>query len=92
MQLGFVASLATKLSDTFASEVGKVLAHLGPRRRCEIRRKDEDEKRFWILLACTAMPAYGKTTYLITSLERVSKHPAVEYAANCNRAKCMGKT
>ena len=36
--LGYVASLATKLSDTFASEIGK---------------------------------AYGKTTFLITTLERV---------------------
>jgi len=36
--LGFVAALATKLSDTFASEIGK---------------------------------AYGKTTFLITTLERV---------------------
>ena len=36
--LGFVASLATKLADTFASEIGK---------------------------------AYGKTTFLITTLERV---------------------
>jgi uncharacterized protein (TIGR00297 family) len=36
--VGFVASLATKLADTFASEVGK---------------------------------AYGKTTYLITTLRRV---------------------
>ena len=36
--LAFVASLSTKLSDTFASEIGK---------------------------------AYGKTTFLITSLERV---------------------
>jgi len=37
--LGFTASLATKLSDTFASEIGK---------------------------------AYGKTTYLITTLQLVS--------------------
>lgn len=37
--LGFVASLATKLADTFASEIGK---------------------------------AYGKTTFLITTFERVS--------------------
>lgn len=36
--LGFVASLSTKLADTFASEIGK---------------------------------AYGKTTFLITTLERV---------------------
>ena len=38
LRVGFVASLATKLADTFASEVGK---------------------------------AYGKTTYLITTLRRV---------------------
>jgi len=38
--LAYITSLATKLSDTFASEVGK---------------------------------AYGKTTFLITTLERVSK-------------------
>jgi uncharacterized protein (TIGR00297 family) len=37
-QLGFVASMSTKLADTFASEIGK---------------------------------AYGKTTFLITTLERV---------------------
>lgn len=36
--LGYVASIATKLADTFASEIGK---------------------------------AYGKTTFLITTLERV---------------------
>ena len=36
--LGYVASLATKLADTFASEIGK---------------------------------AYGKTTFLITTFERV---------------------
>lgn len=38
--LGYVASLATKLADTFASEIGK---------------------------------AYGKTTFLITTLERVPR-------------------
>ena len=36
--IGFVTSLATKLSDTFASEIGK---------------------------------AYGKTTFLITTMEKV---------------------
>lgn len=45
--LGFVASLATKLSDTFASEIGK---------------------------------AYGKTTFLITTLERVE--PGTEGTSN----------
>ena len=40
LQIGFVSSLATKLSDTTASEIGK---------------------------------AYGKTTYLITTLRRVPK-------------------
>ncbi|KAG7360530.1 TIGR00297 family protein [Nitzschia inconspicua] len=45
--LGYVASLATKLSDTFASEIGK---------------------------------AYGKTTFLITTLERVE--PGTEGAVS----------
>lgn len=40
MQIGYVASLATKLSDTFASEVGK---------------------------------AYGKRTFLITTLKPVPR-------------------
>ena len=40
IQVGFVASLATKLSDTFGSEVGK---------------------------------AYGKTTYLVTTLKSVPR-------------------
>lgn len=46
-QLGYVAALATKLSDTFASEIGK---------------------------------AYGKTTFLITTLERVE--PGTEGAVS----------
>ena len=45
--LGFVASLATKLADTFASEIGK---------------------------------AYGKTTFLITTFERVE--PGTEGAVS----------
>ena len=45
--LGYVASLATKLSDTFASEIGK---------------------------------AFGKTTFLITTLERVE--PGTEGAVS----------
>jgi uncharacterized protein (TIGR00297 family) len=45
--LGYVASLATKLADTFASEIGK---------------------------------AYGKTTFLITTLERVQ--PGTEGAVS----------
>ena len=40
LKVGYVASLATKLSDTFGSEIGK---------------------------------AYGKTTFLITTLARVPK-------------------
>jgi uncharacterized protein (TIGR00297 family) len=40
IQVGFVASLATKLSDTFGSEIGK---------------------------------AYGKTTYLVTTLKKVPR-------------------
>lgn len=46
-QLGYVTALATKLSDTFASEIGK---------------------------------AYGKTTFLITTLERVE--PGTEGAVS----------
>lgn len=46
-QLGYVAALATKLSDTFASEIGK---------------------------------AYGKTTFLITTLARVE--PGTEGAVS----------
>jgi uncharacterized protein (TIGR00297 family) len=46
-QLGYVAALATKLSDTFASEIGK---------------------------------GYGKTTFLITTLERVK--PGTEGAVS----------
>lgn len=46
-QLGYVAALATKLSDTFASEIGK---------------------------------AYGKTTFLITTLDRVE--PGTEGAVS----------
>ena len=45
--LGYIASLATKLADTFASEIGK---------------------------------AYGKTTFLITSFERVE--PGTEGAVS----------
>lgn len=45
--LGYVASMATKLSDTFASEIGK---------------------------------AYGKTTYLITTMQRVQ--PGTEGAVS----------
>jgi len=57
--LGFVASLATKLSDTFASEIGK---------------------------------AYGKTTFLITTLERVSPGTEGAVSAEGTIASVVGGT
>jgi uncharacterized protein (TIGR00297 family) len=55
--LGFVASLATKLSDTFASEIGK---------------------------------AYGKTTFLITTLERVDPGTEGAISAEGTAASVVG--
>ena len=55
--LGYVASLATKLADTFASEIGK---------------------------------AYGKTTFLITTLERVSPGTEGAISAEGSAASVVG--
>jgi len=55
--LGYVASLATKLSDTFASEIGK---------------------------------AYGKTTFLITTLERVEPGTEGAISAEGTAAALVG--
>jgi len=55
--LGFVTSLATKLADTFASEIGK---------------------------------AYGKTTFLITSLERVEPGTEGAISAEGTAAAVVG--
>jgi uncharacterized protein (TIGR00297 family) len=55
--LGFAASLATKLSDTFASEIGK---------------------------------AYGKTTFLITTLERVEPGTEGAISAEGTGASVVG--
>eukprot|EP00980_Cylindrotheca_fusiformis_P002422 scaffold575_cov104-Cylindrotheca_fusiformis.AAC.8 len=55
--LGYVASLATKLSDTFASEIGKV---------------------------------YGKTTFLITTLERVEPGTEGAVSAEGTAASLVG--
>jgi len=55
--LGYVASLATKLSDTFASEIGK---------------------------------AYGKTTFLITTLERVAAGTEGAVSAEGTAASVVG--
>ena len=55
--LGYVASLATKLSDTFASEIGK---------------------------------AYGKTTFLITTLERVEPGTEGAISAEGTAASVVG--
>ena len=55
--LGYVASLATKLSDTFASEIGK---------------------------------AYGKTTFLITTLQRVSPGTEGAISAEGTAASIVG--
>jgi len=57
--LGYVASLATKLSDTFASEIGK---------------------------------AYGKTTFLITTLERVKPGTEGAVSAEGTAASILGGT
>ena len=57
--LGYVASLATKLSDTFASEIGK---------------------------------AYGKTTFLITTLERVAPGTEGAVSAEGTAASVVGGT
>jgi uncharacterized protein (TIGR00297 family) len=57
--LGYVASLATKLSDTFASEIGK---------------------------------AYGKTTFLITTLERVEPGTEGAVSAEGTAASVVGGT
>lgn len=55
--LGYVSSLATKLADTFASEIGK---------------------------------AYGKTTFLITSLERVEPGTEGAISAEGTAAAVVG--
>lgn len=55
--LGFTASLATKLSDTFASEIGK---------------------------------AYGKTTYLITTMQLVRKNTSASYPTKLSTQRCDG--
>lgn len=55
--LGYVASLATKLSDTFASEIGK---------------------------------AYGKTTFLITTLERAEPGTEGAVSAEGTAASVLG--
>ena len=56
-RLGYVASLATKLADTFASEIGK---------------------------------AYGKTTFLITTLERVEPGTEGAVSAEGTAAAAVG--
>jgi uncharacterized protein (TIGR00297 family) len=55
--LGYVAALATKLADTFASEIGK---------------------------------AYGKTTFLITTLERVKPGTEGAISAEGTAAAVLG--
>lgn len=55
--LGFVASMATKLADTFASEIGK---------------------------------AYGKTTFLITTFERVEPGTEGAVSAEGSAASVVG--
>lgn len=55
--LGYVASLATKLADTFASEIGK---------------------------------AYGKTTFLITNLQRVAPGTEGAISAEGTAAALLG--
>ena len=55
--LGFVASLSTKLADTFASEIGK---------------------------------AYGKTTFLITTFERVEPGTEGAVSAEGSAASVVG--
>ena len=55
--LGYVASLATKLADTFASEIGK---------------------------------AYGKTTFLITNLQRVEPGTEGAVSAEGTAAALLG--
>ena len=55
--LGYVASLSTKLADTFASEIGK---------------------------------AYGKTTFLITTLERVEPGTEGAVSAEGTAASVLG--
>ena len=55
--LGFVASLSTKLADTFASEIGK---------------------------------AYGKTTFLITTFERVEPGTEGAVSAEGTAASVVG--
>jgi uncharacterized protein (TIGR00297 family) len=57
--LGYVASLATKLSDTFASEIGK---------------------------------GYGKTTFLITTFERVEPGTEGAVSAEGTAASVVGGT
>jgi uncharacterized protein (TIGR00297 family) len=56
-RLGYVAALATKLADTFASEIGK---------------------------------AYGKTTFLITTLERVEPGTEGAISAEGSAASVVG--
>lgn len=56
-RLGYVASLATKLADTFASEIGK---------------------------------AYGKTTFLITTFERVEPGTEGAVSAEGTAAAAVG--
>lgn len=67
-QVGFVASFASKLSDTVSSEIGKVNSIA-----CDVAASMSGDSVFLIKLYAAGMQAYGRTTYLITSLQRVPR-------------------
>lgn len=72
VQVGFVASFVSKLSDTVSSEIGKVSVFLSRLdmlllRFCPLRCK------CFMEMEGTCVQAYGKTAYLITTLKPVPR-------------------
>ena len=75
-RIGFVASFVSKLSDTVSSEIGKVRSMRSPQGAAEPHVSAGAARESVRHSGCpcwTAWQAYGQTTYLITTLERVPR-------------------
>jgi uncharacterized membrane protein len=72
-RIGFVASFVSKLSDTVSSEIGKVCScPLPSPEQVQSQSKEETQNLLGIPLLGIHQ-AYGQTTYLITTLQRVPR-------------------
>ena len=67
--MGFVASFASKLSDTVSSEIGKVRFATVPQSPHPVMPGKAEIG----VGGYACVQAYGKTTYLITNLQRVPR-------------------